>query len=435
MDSRDTTSRDEADAPLGDFRFQQQLRPMPVRDGCAWRQWMTDLDSYFDVGDYVVLGFYVNTLESCFEAADLLGLAPHQRLPRGDAPYVEIRKDAPQITGSTDQCRWITLDVLRHQEHGHDVGALLADEDYKPSQPAVLLWRRSDDLKELHDRRDRARAIRVAEARTLVGRQQAYLEKRKAAARKGAAETLGEALGGEPLTAFLRRLVGLPLFNDNGEPLTLADVDDDRAVLQGSSGVDTKVLLEDAWELAIQAAQGYPIGVDDHGAAVVAAALPGAELADGTLEIHRVSERVGLDLGELDRTVLVRVRQEQRIARQVVFGNAGLSRCALCGERYTTDLLVAAHIKPRSRADDSERRDLENILMPACLLGCDALYERGYVAVTADGRVEVSDEILGPGVAARLAEYAEGLAGRVCPDHAAGSAGYFAWHEDTIFRR
>lgn len=51
------------------------------------------------------------------------------------------------------------------------------------------------------------------------------------------------------------------------------------------------------------------------------------------------------------------------------------------------ELLVAAHIKPRAKCSNQERRDWANIV-PMCLLGCDALFERGRVAVV-KGRLDI----------------------------------------------
>lgn len=56
-------------------------------------------------------------------------------------------------------------------------------------------------------------------------------------------------------------------------------------------------------------------------------------------------------------------------------------RCGLCGNSLPSDLLTAAHIKPRSACSAAERVDAPWIVMPACLIGCDALFELGYLGV------------------------------------------------------
>lgn len=47
--------------------------------------------------------------------------------------------------------------------------------------------------------------------------------------------------------------------------------------------------------------------------------------------------------------------------------------------------LWAAHIKKRSLCADHERRQLSDIAMAACLFGCDALFEHGFITVSHDG--------------------------------------------------
>jgi len=47
-------------------------------------------------------------------------------------------------------------------------------------------------------------------------------------------------------------------------------------------------------------------------------------------------------------------------------------------------LLIASHIKPRNLCSHEERLH-PNIATLMCLLGCDSLYERGYLRVRDDG--------------------------------------------------
>jgi hypothetical protein len=74
---------------------------------------------------------------------------------------------------------------------------------------------------------------------------------------------------------------------------------------------------------------------------------------------------------------------------------------------------------------------LSNVAMPACLFGCDSLFELGFVAVDVDGRIVVSpvsldDPALGP----RL----QALAGRRCETATSGRRGYYEWHRANVFR-
>ena len=67
-----------------------------------------------------------------------------------------------------------------------------------------------------------------------------------------------------------------------------------------------------------------------------------------------------------------------------------------------------------------------------CLMGCDALFERGYVVVNdrgriVRGRVEVSTEAL----EANLARMVD----RQCANWTSLSAKYFAWHRNRFVGR
>lgn len=50
-------------------------------------------------------------------------------------------------------------------------------------------------------------------------------------------------------------------------------------------------------------------------------------------------------------------------------------------------LLIAAHIKPRRLLSDKERLDFASAAMLTCTLGCDALFERGYLVVDDEGQI------------------------------------------------
>jgi hypothetical protein len=92
--------------------------------------------------------------------------------------------------------------------------------------------------------------------------------------------------------------------------------------------------------------------------------------------------------GELERRTLRAQRGEQAaLKRRLLPGPIG--QCALCGRTLPGTFLVAAHIKKRVMCTDEEKRDLANIAMLACILGCDAFYEHGYIAVAPGGTIQV----------------------------------------------
>lgn len=135
--------------------------------------------------------------------------------------------------------------------------------------------------------------------------------------------------------------------------------------------------------------------------------------------------------GDLTRRYEGVQRGEQAQLRRVLFGSATEAQCALCGDIYPVRFLWAAHIKKRAVCTDDERRDLQHIAMPACLFGCDALFEAGYISVDDTGHIIVSDAPAGTRLAERLAQ----LSGRRVTAYTDASAGYFAWHRTNIYRQ
>jgi hypothetical protein len=80
-------------------------------------------------------------------------------------------------------------------------------------------------------------------------------------------------------------------------------------------------------------------------------------------------------------------RKEQAILRQLLFGNKKKFECALCHKILPIEIMIAAHIKPRKKCSLDERKD-PNIVMPVCKIGCDDLFEKGYLKVDDEGRIE-----------------------------------------------
>jgi len=87
-----------------------------------------------------------------------------------------------------------------------------------------------------------------------------------------------------------------------------------------------------------------------------------------------------------DGTRTVRYRREQHLLRDYLIGQGGQARCDLCGKALPSRLVTTAHIKPRARCSEVERRD-PHVVMAACLLACDALFEHGYIVVDHTGTV------------------------------------------------
>lgn len=97
--------------------------------------------------------------------------------------------------------------------------------------------------------------------------------------------------------------------------------------------------------------------------------------------------------GVTEQETLTKRRREQSALRATL-GLQPNSRgtCGLCGRELPAALLAAAHIKPRSECSRRERTDAPWVVMPACRLGCDSLFELGYLAVDHLGAILVSTD-------------------------------------------
>lgn len=245
---------------------------------------------------------------------------------------------------------------------------------------------------------------------------------------------------------LLRALIGREIHTvAQGRPNTVVEVDGGVArVTTGRSPGGQPVEVADVQNgLDLLAARGsVRVMVEELGhrssfVGAVLATLPGARTTSRPPVVtlrEPTDEEVADDphFGELDTLVEVKVRAEQAKLRRRLADGRAVAECAVCGDPYPVEFLVAAHIKKRAVCTDAERRDLRNIAMLACSLGCDALYESGWVTADAEGvvRVHVPDDLPAGGLRARLT----GLAGRPCSAHSPASEPYFAWHRHAVFR-
>ena len=136
-----------------------------------------------------------------------------------------------------------------------------------------------------------------------------------------------------------------------------------------------------------------------------------------------------IDADGLDVSTVAHRRVEQAFLRRVLLEGKTVGPCAICGRILPADLLVAAHVKRRSELTREQRLNFKAVAMLACALGCDSLYEAGYIAVDATGVVRTS--AVPPGA---LAGHLETLSGRTCSAHDPARASLFAEHNQRRFR-
>lgn len=132
--------------------------------------------------------------------------------------------------------------------------------------------------------------------------------------------------------------------------------------------------------------------------------------------------------GELDQRARTLVRKEQQRLRAAKFGNAQRLQCALCQRMLPARIVHTAHIKRRRDCNIHERRDLANV-MAACVLGCDALFEYGYLYVQDDDTIAASAAAQAD---PQLRQVTAELVGRSCTAFDDNSRPYFAWHRHHI---
>jgi hypothetical protein len=134
--------------------------------------------------------------------------------------------------------------------------------------------------------------------------------------------------------------------------------------------------------------------------------------------------------GPTDTTRTVNWRREHPYLKRRLVELAG-DVCGLCGRDFPPALLVGAHIKKRAHCTEAERKDFDNVGMLACVLGCDSLFERGYVAVGEGGLILISDLAR---ASASVAHYVRShLEGRVSPWWSATRDRYYDWHRRHVF--
>lgn len=146
-----------------------------------------------------------------------------------------------------------------------------------------------------------------------------------------------------------------------------------------------------------------------------------------SLDFEGAVKKLGaIDAMSVSQTV--EARKEAPIFRDYLFGgNKITDQCDICGRHVPIGLLVAAHIKKRSSCSDFEKRD-PSVVMRACKLGCDELYERSYLFVNEQGVITASSVLTSSKNG--LTEFINELVGKSCSAFNAKTAGYFKWHRE-----
>lgn len=139
-------------------------------------------------------------------------------------------------------------------------------------------------------------------------------------------------------------------------------------------------------------------------------------------DYRRIDERLA-QLKKTDATSLATRRLEQVCLKMKLFGNKAIAMCGICNKEYPVSFLSAAHIKKRSHCSEIERVN-PNIVMPMCRMGCDELFENGYIFVQ-DGEVR---RLRVTPISNAVNEYIAAVEGNRCSYYNGYTESLFYWH-------
>ncbi|MDO4468277.1 MAG: HNH endonuclease [Bacillota bacterium] len=131
---------------------------------------------------------------------------------------------------------------------------------------------------------------------------------------------------------------------------------------------------------------------------------------------------------DLDIEGMVYRRREQNFLRYYLFSKKETSVCAICGKEFPVNMLATAHIKKRSECTKKEKLDYKNIVIPMCKLGCDDLYEKGYIYVQ-DGIVKLNRR---KKITGDLEAELKKIENRKCEYYNESTQKYFKFHREKF---
>lgn len=128
-------------------------------------------------------------------------------------------------------------------------------------------------------------------------------------------------------------------------------------------------------------------------------------------------------LNETESEYQTKRRLEQGYLKSLLFGKNTIGKCACCKKEFPVSFLVTAHIKKRSFCTKLEKLD-PNIVMPMCKLGCDEIYEKGYISVVNRQFINMNKTPISDS----LNEYIKSIENNECEYFSNDTKKYFDWH-------
>ena len=123
-------------------------------------------------------------------------------------------------------------------------------------------------------------------------------------------------------------------------------------------------------------------------------------------------------------------RKEQGILRGILFKGVSEAKCAICHRTFPTDIMVAAHIKPRSKCTTQERKN-PNVVMPVCKVGCDDFFEKGYLLVDQEGVIRLNEKIT---CYSELQNILDSLTGNLCTHFNDETEDFFSYKRNSLLQ-
>lgn len=159
--------------------------------------------------------------------------------------------------------------------------------------------------------------------------------------------------------------------------------------------------------------------------------LKATKTPDGTKHNNNVAidesvEKALTALAELeclDKQTVQTAREEQAALRYYLMQGEANATCVLCNQNLPSDLLVAAHLKKRATCITEERLQFDRVAALMCKLGCDDLYEKGYVSVI-DSTVQLNTA---KSLTPKLTEYVSHIVGNSVANWLS-SKPFYQWH-------
>ena len=166
---------------------------------------------------------------------------------------------------------------------------------------------------------------------------------------------------------------------------------------------------------------------DDYGETLVESLYEVGKSQDKDFEAHyklRLKEIKDTD-GQTNQT---QSRKEQGILRGILFKGVSEGKCAICHRTFPTDIMVAAHIKPRSKCTTQERKN-PDVVMPVCKVGCDDFFEKGYLLVDKEGVVRLNEKM---NCSYELQTILNSLAGNLCTHFNDETEDFFSYKRNSL---